>query len=212
MGVLVKGLDANEKYYVRARARNKDDVRTEWSPGTTYKYTKIEGPTGQAFNIYYSSVGVSAEGSFTTKVGDSWLQFRRGANVSNWLTTNEYVWEGLSANTTYQFYVRTKNSDGSAVNDWVGPSIRATRIEQIYNLQFSIYNSSIGVKTTDELSNLANGSSGIWYGCYTNSNYTGLVASTWTKSTDYFWVTGLSTNTIYYFKAVSYTHLTLPTN
>ena len=202
VGIDVYCNQANKKFSFKVKARNKDGIETDFSLENS-KYTKIETPDGIDFEVYFTSMRVTALGSFSYNVGDSWIQFRIGSNVSDWQMENNYVWTGLEENTTYQFYVRTRNSDGSIVNDWVGPVTKASRIEEVTLLEFNVGVSSIGVRVGNTLSNITSGNSGVWYGVYTNSNYTGVVASTWTKSTDYFWVTGLSTNTVYYFKANS---------
>jgi len=125
--------------------------------------------------------------------------------MEQWLWNNSgYTYPELSLNTVYQFRVKTRNIDGLE-NDWVGPQARATRIEEVSGADFDISVSSIGFKAGNvgTMTNLSGGDSAVWYGCYSNSGYTGLVASTWTKNTDYWYVTTLSTNTEYYWKANS---------
>jgi len=204
-----EGLTANSKYYFRVRAKNKRGVATDWLDMGA-KYTLIEQITDANYTVNRTSITISAQPSPTgldrANSGIIFTNVTTDIN-SGWITNNTYAFGAeqalpLQANTTYQFRVNTKNGDGTD-NAPYDVGVRATRIETVSGSEFAVGSSSIGIKTTDGMTKLANGGSAIWYGCYSNSNYTGEMGSSWTKNTTLWWADSLDVNTTYYWKANS---------
>jgi len=148
--------------------------------------TATDALSGLANQPYYIEAGTSPA---TTEYSSGWV-------------ASFHTWIGLSTNIMYYFRITAKDAIGNE-SVWSSTYTKATRIETVSGSQFAVGSSSMGIRTTDSMTNLADGDSAIWYGCYTNSNYTGLAASTWTKNTTYWWADGLSVNTTYYWKANS---------
>ncbi|MDA3792458.1 MAG: fibronectin type III domain-containing protein, partial [Elusimicrobia bacterium] len=131
-----------------------------------------------------------------------WVQFNRDySSYGQPKIINEETFAGLTPNTTYNFYARTNNSDSSYVSDWIGPQSQVSRIEKVENLSYDLKVTSAGVKTTDILTNLSSGESGLFYELRDSAG--SVLSSTWTKSTDYIYFESLNPNTTYYFKSNS---------
>jgi len=187
----------NTKFIFKAVARNKDGIITNWSL-TNEKYTRIETPEGLNFETYTSSIIVSASGQFTYEPGEQWVRFKRDSSFAPWSETNQYSWNSLSPNTTYNFYTQTRNKE-NLENSWVGPFENSTLIELPSGLEYRIYVSSIEVRPTGNFTNLSRGNSGLVVERQGDSGQL-----LWQNTTNYWWTfVGLDTASAYNFRANS---------
>lgn len=209
-GINIADFAPNTKYAFKTQARNGDGVTTDLSIADE-TYTRIETPTGLAFVVHQTSMDAVAAGTFTD-LGSGGIQFSFSDNNSSWAddawkNQNQYSKTGLAPNTTYYFRVRTKNG-ANVINSWVYTGgIKAARIEQVAtaSLSFDIGASSIGVRAGQTFTNLSAGQSGLWYACYsaTSPAKVTVSSSAWLSNTSFWYATGLSTNTRYFFEANS---------
>ncbi|MBW2561166.1 MAG: hypothetical protein JRE40_09975, partial [Deltaproteobacteria bacterium] len=221
-------LGKNARKYYKVKAKSTDGTWSSLSTSYEGKYTAIETISA----IVWGTIGetsiqidLSAETFTNLQDGDSGIQFEEtgsadGPWASNFLKNK--IWtrqEGtpasspvLTANTTYSFRVRTRNQDTPAlVNDYVGPDVKATRIESVESVSYFVGSSSIGVKANavgGSYSNLNKGGSGVYYGiCKSSWQFNNLTYSSWTwvQSADMFYFTqcppgdDLDKDTTYYF-------------
>ncbi|MDA3792639.1 MAG: hypothetical protein PF545_03140, partial [Elusimicrobia bacterium] len=197
------GLTPNTVYYLQARTGNGDDTESGWT-ALGDKCTKIESPTGVNYEIWESSTVVTAVGNFTNLTSDGYIQFGKSADGVNWtnssdLLTESKIYTGLSANTTYQFRIRTKNQTLASINAWVvGPS-SATRIQEPEGAQFGVITSSsveLRPSNAASLSDLSVGESG-WRAYSVDTSST----SAWRQDTGYVnFSTGMVSNELYKFQ------------
>lgn len=169
-GIDVTGLTPNTQYRFKVTARNYQGAVTADSSESS-RYTKIQMPEGFDYEIWRTSVSVTATGDLTNVESLGWIQFGRTANGLSWTDTSDlngtgvqtYAWTDLAANTTYQFRIRTKNAMLDAVNDYVVDNATATRIESVAACLATVNSSSqlsIAPSNAGAMSNLAVGQSG----------------------------------------------------
>jgi len=152
---------------VRVRARNGNNIET----GSTVigeRYTLIGDPEGLSFTVHTTTVEVVATGDIINlDKGNSGIYFQNmtTSEVSEWKTQNYWV-SGfapfeLTANTTYQFTVKTKNGEGIQ-NEYINAVTTFTKIEDITGLIFESSANNINAKPVNVmgLSNISKGVSG----------------------------------------------------
>ncbi|MDI6756810.1 MAG: Ig-like domain-containing protein [Endomicrobiia bacterium] len=199
-------LAPNTKYHFRARSRDDAGNMSDWRVLDS-SYTRVEQPVSVAYDyIGQSSVTINAPGALTNlgvdqskisfevaETGD-WDQIK---SSSNWITQNGFsAAANLAANTTYWVRLKVRNGDGIE-NSYV-TSAKATRIENITQLQF-VVDASNNVKVAPlppDYTSLADGASGIRIYETTLST-----SSEWRSATDYWTLAGLSPNQQYTFNA-----------
>jgi len=114
------GLSTNTQYTYQVMAQNAVGTDTAYS-GTASKYTAIEPVAGLTFSgITTNSISVASTNTPSNLIsGSSGLGFYRGTDSINsgWKKDNTpWVSSGLSPNTQYKFYARTRNGDGETTD------------------------------------------------------------------------------------------------
>jgi len=185
-GIISTGLVANSSCTYKDIVKNSEGELTQWSDASSIKYTLIESsPTEVNFVTGSGLITISADGFTNLVIPNSGVLFsetRTGKN-SPWLSAATYQFSDLPANTSHFFNIRTRNIVFST-NSTVGPYEKATRIETVESLEFSVESSSIGVKACETFTNLETGQSGLYYVITDTGDL--ILNSTWTKNTGFF--------------------------
>ncbi|MBP8128700.1 MAG: SBBP repeat-containing protein [Candidatus Hydrogenedentes bacterium] len=195
------GLSPNTQYTFSGKSRNGGSVET--APVTASKYTLIEPSAG----LTYSGFGLNTITVASTNVPSNLTLGSSGLILENTTTATDSGWQQSNApwtstpllpNTAYTFTCRTRNAEG-VVNVQQPLEVRYTLIEAVSGLAFSgVTPSSIGVGPANAPSNLASGTSGLYYANTTAGTNSGWVqtAAPWASG-------GLSPNTQYTFSGRS---------
>ena len=111
------GLQANQQYGYRVRARDVNNNQTGWSP-TIYVYTDIETPNGITFGTI-TTISIQAR-STTTPSGLTWgssglIIYNTTQGTSSGWNRDNILWTSgsLSVNTRYGFNAQARNGDGN---------------------------------------------------------------------------------------------------
>ncbi|MDI6756904.1 MAG: fibronectin type III domain-containing protein, partial [Endomicrobiia bacterium] len=214
----ITGLTPNTQYKLKVTARNSLGALTADSSESA-RYTKIQSPESFDYEIWRTSVSVTATGDLTNVESLGWIQFGHTSNSQNWTDTSDmngsgvqtYIWTGLLANTTYQFRARTKNAMLDAVNDYVVDAATATRIENVSSCMASVDSSSqlsIVPSGAAAMSNLSSGNSA-WRMRIKDTVTDESTYSAWRNDTVAISTAGLAPNRLYEFSGLSRNRLGL---
>jgi len=134
----VTGLSNNTPYTFKVKARNGDNVETEYSDTITI-YTQASVPTLSAGPLSTTSVSLNATGVNNLSTGDSGLFFECietgcDSGIREWIKSTSDVAIGLQPNTQYTFRVKARNFDGQ---------------ETLYSTQISTYTLATTPSLTD---------------------------------------------------------------
>ncbi|KKN87583.1 hypothetical protein LCGC14_0256240, partial [marine sediment metagenome] len=108
------GLTANTQYTYRVKA--KDAVNNESSySSTSSAYTSAPTPTNFSGTAALSTISLSVDSFTNNTAGSSGYYFYRsgGSPNSGWIQTNSWQDTGLSCGTSYAWYVKYRNGDGT---------------------------------------------------------------------------------------------------
>ncbi|MBW2560878.1 MAG: fibronectin type III domain-containing protein, partial [Deltaproteobacteria bacterium] len=210
------GLDADTTYWFKTRSRNRAGLVNEWS-GLFKKSTLAKAVSGAPSLTVNGTDEINI--AFTDPGNQPETRYRIAVSSNDWVTTS-YVkatgllggatvwqtradWEGgtggqnvtgLSANVLYKFRVMAKNSQEITTLDSPAAE-KYTKIESPTGLSFDIYTSSMKVMAAGTISNLSEGSSGIYF----RNEDTGQISNNpngW--QTQIYWVnSSLTANTTY---------------
>jgi len=116
----VTGLSNNTPYTFKVKARNGDNVETEYS-NTISIYTQASIPTLEAGPLSTTSISLNATGVNNLSTGDSGLFFECvntgcDSGIREWIKSTSDVAISLQPNTEYIFRVKARNFDGQETN------------------------------------------------------------------------------------------------
>jgi len=120
--ITVSNLDENQTYSFRLKARNGDNVETNWS-NPTAAYTAVDTPTNfQITSILDTEMAFSVDSVPRDTEGDTATFFEEQgtANNSGWLTAiytwiNDHTGAGLIPDTFYTHTVKHRNADATTI-------------------------------------------------------------------------------------------------
>ncbi|MFH1353232.1 MAG: FG-GAP-like repeat-containing protein [bacterium] len=193
-GIENTGLAPSTTYYYQVIAKNGDDVVTSYGNSSGKVCTFAEVPvdvshsTNTAASITWSwSSGGGQKDYYAYSVTES--------SNSGWVSYSSWTLYGLSANTSYTFFVKARN--WADVETATATATACTSIETPVGLLWTEVNvSSITMASDGTFTNLDTGSSGIYFEKVEGENGFNSVWSTFTVHT----ITGLAENTTYSYK------------
>ncbi len=203
----ITGLAANTTYYYRVRAYNSGGASS--NSNTIQQLTAVGAPTAtaatnvqsQSFSANWNAVtgatgyrlDVATDNGFTSILGSY-----NNLDVSN-VTT--YSVAGLNANTTYYYRVRAYNSGGASSN--------SNTVQQLTAASAPIATAASNVQTISFAANwnAVTGANGYRLDVATDSGFTNILAgynNLDVSNVVTYPITGLSANTIYYYRLRAY--------
>ncbi|HDZ54085.1 MAG TPA: hypothetical protein ENH66_00005, partial [Candidatus Nealsonbacteria bacterium] len=108
------GLTANTQYTYRVKVKDTTDNGSSYS-STSSAYTLAPTPTNFSGTATLSTISLSVDSFTNATVGSSGYYFYRSGDSPNsgWIQTNSWQGTGLSCGTSYAWYVKYRNGDGT---------------------------------------------------------------------------------------------------
>ncbi|KKN62633.1 hypothetical protein LCGC14_0509760, partial [marine sediment metagenome] len=108
------GLTANTQYTYRVKAKDAVNNGSSYS-STSSAYTSAPTPTNFSGTAALSTISLSVDSFTNNTAGSSGYYFYRSGDSPNsgWIQTNSWQDTGLSCGTSYTWYVKYRNGDGT---------------------------------------------------------------------------------------------------
>ncbi len=195
---IVTGLSENTQYTFQVKARNGDSVETGAS-NSINKYTLLNVPSVLSGSVGTDQIEITASAIPNKGAGSTALYFdclseNCDTGINTWVDSSTGIATGLTDNSIYEFRVKGRNADGieteysDAATFYTLPSVPVLSSTSITASSISLQ--AVGV------SNLEDGSSGIYFDCTGDNCDEGI--NNWVKE-NADTATGLSVNTQYTF-------------
>lgn len=195
---IVTGLGENTQYTFQVKARNGDATETEYSSSVS-KYTLLGIPSILGGSVGTNQIEITASAIPNKGAGSTALYFdctseNCDTGINIWVDSSTGIATGLTDNSVYEFRVKGRNADGieteysDTATFYTLPSVPTLSVT-------SVSTNTISLQATG-VSNLTEGSSGIYFDCTGDNCDEGI--NNWVQVTSDT-ATGLSVNTQYTF-------------